>query len=55
MKITLPSYLTQKSELSNSEILYLIKFSRYVARLFYFYFFHSKAPELQKMSYDVTI
>ena len=28
-----------KSELSNSEIIYLIKFPSYMTRFFYFYFF----------------
>ena len=57
------SYITQKSlkkekkkpKLSNSEIIYLIKFPSYVTWFFHFQFFHSKVSKLQKISYDVTI
>ena len=54
MKIELKNE-NKKPELSNSKIVYLIKLSSYVTCFFYFHFFHSKVPELQKISYYVTI
>ena len=54
MKIELKNE-NKKPELSNSKIVYLIKLSSYVTCFFYFQFFHSKVPELQKISYYVTI
>ena len=44
----------KKPDLSNSEIIYLIRFSSYVTR-FCFLFFQSKVSELRKISYDVKI
>ena len=60
MKIKLPCYVTWKSqrkkkennkpELSNSEIIYLIKFPSYVTRFFYFHFFILKFPSYEKLA-----
>ena len=65
MKIKLSSYKTRKSkkenknpELSNSEIFYLIKFSSYLTRFFYFHFFIVKFPSYEKLiltsQFDLT-
>ena len=40
----------KKPELSNSEIIKLIRFPRYVTRFFYFYFFNLKFPSYVKLS-----
>ena len=37
-------------ELSNSEIFYLIKFSSYLTRFFYFHFFIVKFPSYEKLA-----
>ena len=66
MKIKLQSYVTRKSykkenkkpELSNSKIIYLIRFPSYVTRLFYFRFFNLKFPSYEKSAmtsqFDLT-
>ena len=45
-------------ELSNSEIFYLIKFSSYLTRFFYFHFFIVKYPSYEKLAltsqFDLT-
>ena len=45
-------------ELSNSEIFYLIKFSSYLTRFFYFHFFIVKFPSYEKLAmtsqFDLT-
>ena len=68
MKIKLQSYITRKSEdkkkenkkleLSNSEIIYLIRFPSYVTRFCYFRFFNLKCPSYRKFAmtsqFDLT-
>ena len=68
MKIKLPSNITRKSknkkkenkkpELSNSEIFYLIRFSSYLTRFFYFHFFILKFLSYEKLAltsqFDLT-
>ena len=63
MKIKLQSYITRKSEnkkleLSNSEIIYLIRFPSYVTRFFYFRFFNLKFLSYKKIAmtsqFDLT-
>ena len=48
----------EKSELSNSEIIYLIKFQSYVTRFFDFHFFILKFPSYEKLAvtsqFDLT-
>ena len=64
MKMKLQSYLTRKSkikkenkrpELSNSVIMYLIRFPSHLTCFFLFSFFKSNVFELRKISCDVTI
>ena len=64
MKIKLPSHKLEnlkmkkenkKPQLSNSKIIYFIKFLSKRNSVFLFSFFHSKVDELQKISYDATI
>ena len=68
MKIKLQSYITRKSEdkkkenkkleLSNSEIIHLIRFPSYVTRFFYFRFFNLKFLSYKKIAmtsqFDLT-
>ena len=48
----------KKTELSNSEIIYLIRFLSYVTRFFYFRFFNLKFPSYEKLAmtsqFDLT-
>ena len=45
----------KKPDLSNSEIIYLIRFPSYITRFRYFRFFNLKFPNYEKNSYDVTV
>ena len=60
MKTKHQSYITRKSEnekkenkksdLNNSEIIYLIRFPSYVTRFCYFCFFNLKFPSYEKLA-----